>query len=121
MPSILIIDDEPDIRELLALRARLDGYAVQIAMDGQEGLERHRERHADLVIVNMRMPRLGGLETIAALRDELPALPIISLSADEALLQEARARGASMTFRKPFDVDAVMTTVQQLLAQSRAA
>jgi CheY-like chemotaxis protein len=107
MARILIIDDEELFR--LALRQLLEswGHEVLEARDGREGLACYREALPDLVIMDIIMPDLEGLETIQALRREFPTCDILAVTgskfADMDLLYLATKMGARQTLPKPLD------------------
>lgn len=79
-PRVLVIDDEPNIRELLRMYLGKEGYEVQEAHDGREGLDAFAARAPSLVILDVMMPRLDGLEVCRAIRAQ-SAVPIIMLTA----------------------------------------
>jgi phosphoserine phosphatase RsbU/P len=78
--EILIIDDDAAVRDMLALYLRSQGYATATAVDGAAGVERCVERRPDLVLCDLRMPGMNGLEVMAALKIEFPDLPAIVVS-----------------------------------------
>ena len=129
MARILVVDDEPEIRDLCAMTLREAGHHVVLADNGQSALDIHRIAPQDLVLLDMFMPIKDGLETLTALRSSSPAPKIIAVSAgwrvtgrrhapDEVprdVLDEARARGADAVLHKPFDPDDLVKAVQTLL------
>ncbi len=116
--TVLIVDDDRDLREVLALAATFHGYEVRLATDGDDALARQRVDPADAVIVDLHMARVGGLDTIAELRRQFPSLPIMAMSGDDDSLDVARAQGASAVFKKPFDIDMLMSTVRPLVGDT---
>ena len=78
---ILIVEDDPNILRGLDLNLAMEGYKVRTAADGEEGLRIARTERPDLLIVDVMLPRLGGLELIRELRKEDPDMPILILSA----------------------------------------
>jgi CheY-like chemotaxis protein len=129
MARILVVDDEPEIRDLCAVTLREAGHHVVLADNGQSAIDIHRIAPQDLVLLDMFMPIKDGLETLAALRKAHPAPKIIAVSAgwrvtgrrhaNEAaprdVLDEARALGADAVLHKPFDPDDLVRTVETLL------
>ena len=104
---ILIIEDDPEVRELLKVLLTRKGFEVDVAGDGTEGIHAFRTHPADLIITDLVMPGKEGLETIIDLRREFPDLKIIAISGggvdgQNNYLNAARLCGATMTFRKPF-------------------
>jgi two-component system alkaline phosphatase synthesis response regulator PhoP len=66
--KILIIDDEPDILDLLTVILRGEGYEVVVAADGEDGVARFREEHPELIISDVRMPKMNGMEVLQTVR-----------------------------------------------------
>ena len=117
---ILVIDDDPLIRA--ALRGILEpvGYSVQEAANGREGIDLYRESQADLVITNIVMPEMDGLEVIRELHGVRPGLPLIAISGydpkdESGYLSLAEEYGALKSFSKPFDRDEVLEAVKEML------
>ena len=80
MPKLLVIDDEPGIRDLLDVLLSRKGYAVVLADGGRKGLELFRREHPDAVILDLKMPEMDGLTVLKQLREADPALPVIVLT-----------------------------------------
>ena len=118
-PSILVIDDEADICSSLQERLEMDGYQVRTASDGRKGLRLYHEHAIDLVITDVLMPELDGLEVVRTLRSLSASLPIIVMSGggsrDLDFLVEASEFGATRTISKPFGLEELMTMVHDLL------
>ena len=115
--QILVVDDEANLRRVLTAQLSRDGYEVHTAADGEAGLAVLREHHIDLVITDLRMPKIDGLELLRqALRDD-PQLPVVILTAhgtvDNAV--EALKTGAFDYITKPFDQEEVRTIVKKAL------
>jgi nitrogen regulation protein NR(I) len=115
--QILVVDDEANLRRVLAAQLSRDGYEVHTAPDGEAGLAVLREHHIDLVITDLRMPKMDGLELLRqALRGD-PQLPVVILTAhgtvDNAV--EALKTGAFDYITKPFDQAEVRTIVKKAL------
>lgn len=120
MARILVVDDDPDLRELVEFRLRKTGHTVLSAPDGAGALAIVDERGApDLAILDVMMPGMDGLELLVALRarDGLAALPAIFLSARilPADIQAGRALGATY-LTKPFVAPALISAVTAALA-----
>ena len=122
MAKILVVDDDSLIRQ--ALRAALEpaGHEVIEAANGREGVDFYRGLHADLLITNIVMPEMDGLEEIRELERTNPGLKIIVISGYDlheknGYLELARDLGAQRTFTKPFDVDEVKAAVEELLLE----
>src|SRR5688500_9555608 len=80
MATILVVDDEPNIREVVGLYLRRDGHSVVLASDGEEALRLHRERRPDLVVLDLMLPRIGGIEVCRRMQAER-RVPLIMLTA----------------------------------------
>jgi CheY-like chemotaxis protein len=118
--TILICDDEDSLRELI--RAILNGdYEFAEAVDGHEALDLIRRLKPDLVLADVMMPRLGGLELLAEVRKdpELERMPIIVVTAFAGERAAALEAGADGFLAKPFDPDELTATVEELLQTPR--
>ena len=129
MAHILVVDDDPEIRDFCAVALRDAGHHVVLADNGQSALDIHRIKPQDVVLLDMFMPIKDGLETLTALRQARPAPKIIAVSAGwrvtgrrvategapRDVLDEARALGADVVLRKPFDPDDLVRALESLL------
>ncbi len=113
MNTILVVDDEPDIRELLVDILRDEGYVTLAAGDGLAALELLRETAIDVVIVDTMMPRLGGVELVRLMREQsaLQEVPVILMSA--AQRPKLDGLGVCAFLPKPFDVTALLHAVTE--------
>lgn len=121
MATVLVIDDNPDVRDLLSEALEVAGYQVEVASDGGAGLRRLAERRFDLVITDIFMPEKDGIETILEMRRDYPGVKIIAMSGggatgNLAYLPAARQLGAIRSITKPFVCANVVATVRELLA-----
>ena len=115
MAMILIIDDEETIRVLLRSALQTEGYEVAEAVNGREGLERYRDRPADLVITDILMPELNGLDMLLELTREFLHAKVIAISGageQKNLLDVAKLLGARQTFQKPFSMPQLLSAVR---------
>lgn len=116
--TILIIDDEKNIREGLSAALELDGYSVKLATNGAEGLALIEKGDIDLVITDLRMPGISGEEVLAKVRGESPGIPVIVLtghgSIDTAV--DAMRNGAYDFLTKPLSLDRLSLIVKRALA-----
>jgi CheY-like chemotaxis protein len=118
MVDILIIDDEPQMRRLVTRILKGAGHAVHEAKDGQAGIKLFREVRPLLVITDIVMPDMEGIELIRTLRQEAPNLLILAISGGSNLalyLRSATALGATAALPKPFAADELLTAVSDLL------
>jgi two-component system KDP operon response regulator KdpE len=113
--NILVVDDEPQITRVLKTTLASQGYGIRTAADGKQALQEMKGWTPDLVITDLRMPNMGGLELCRAIRSE-SRVPIIVLSVkgEETIKVEALDAGADDYITKPFNVN-------ELLARVRAA
>jgi CheY-like chemotaxis protein len=102
---VLVVDDEADLLEIVTDRLEGEGYRVLTARDGEEALERVRATRPPCIILDLKMPRLGGLAALAALRRQAPDAHVIVLtgSPNRPLAEACRASGADDFLLKPFD------------------
>jgi DNA-binding response OmpR family regulator len=118
MPSVLIVDDEEQVRHLIRIGLEESGYEVREARSGQEGLALYREKPADLVIMDIVMPGQDGFDSIRTLRQEFPAARVIAMTGESDMigilnyLDVATMLGACRTFQKPFEVANLIEAVR---------
>jgi DNA-binding response OmpR family regulator len=114
---VLVIDDEPGYRELLAREFDRLGLAVDTADDGVDGVARASERDYDLAVVDLTMPRLGGLEVLDELKKARPRMPVLLITgfASVETAVYAMRHGAADVVLKPFDLEPFLSRVKTLL------
>ena len=120
MKNILVIDDDAQIRSILRLVLEREGYAVEEAHDGLEGLRIYRENPADLVITDIIKPNKEGIELIKDLLQEFPDIKIIATSGGGSMppqlyLGLADRLGVDRVFAKPFDIKELLAAMKALL------
>ena len=120
MTTILIIDDEEQMRGMLRKMLERAGYDVLEAMEGEAGLNLYKSAQVDLVITDLLMPGREGLETIMAFKRENPAVRIIAISGggrDGVLnfLPAAEKLGAAASLSKPFERQELLATIARVL------
>lgn len=122
-PTILLVDDDEDILKLLAMRLRAAGYTVRTAGSGEEALGLIEAERPQLVITDLRMDGIDGLELFDALHSKAPTLPVIILTAHGTIPDavDATRRGAFGFLSKPFDGQALLLQVEQALRLSPPA
>ena len=121
MANILVIDDEAPLRRFVTLALKKQGHSLSEAADGAEALRILAERPIDLVITDLMMPEIDGIETILELRRLYPATKIIAISgggefqSGADFLRAAESLGADRTLAKPFQFKQLLPAVQALL------
>ncbi|WP_437315000.1 response regulator [Sorangium sp. So ce385] len=119
---VLVIDDEEDIRDTLDVFLSSEGYVVATAESGEAAVQQAQREPFDLAITDLRMPGMGGDETVAALKRLNPYLPIIVVTgyaSDESVGRCSKA-GAFRIVSKPVELDALLLLVQAALGRARA-
>jgi len=117
--TILVIDDAVDICVTLHKRLTMEGYQVWTAPDGRKGLQLYKDLQVDLVITDVLMPEIDGLEVVRILHRLSPSLPIVVMSGganrDLDFLIEATEFGATRTISKPFCFNELVAIVRDLI------
>jgi two-component system, chemotaxis family, chemotaxis protein CheY len=120
--KILVVEDEMDSRDFLATFLKLSGYSVSTANDGLEALKKAKAEHPDIIISDICMPILDGIEMVKTLRNssEFRAIPIIMMTAlgSENLISGMNA-GANEAMRKPINPDALLKHIKDWLAKPK--
>jgi two-component system, OmpR family, KDP operon response regulator KdpE len=121
LPKILVVDDEPQLTRVLRTGLKSRGYDVRAAADGLAGFEAFNDWHPDLVITDLAMPNVDGLELCRRLR-AVSQVPIIVLSAkgEEKTKVEALDLGADDFVTKPFGIDELLARVRASLRRAHA-
>lgn len=119
--SLLVVEDDEQFREFLREVLGRHGYDVDAANDGKEALRLFDECRPDLVVTDLVMPGVDGLELVGELRRSSPTIPIIAISggmvtAPQSYLKVALALGANAVLEKPFYAEALLGKVAELLA-----
>jgi DNA-binding response OmpR family regulator len=117
---ILVAEDQTDIRDLLVMNLRSAGYEVTAVGDGEQALAHHAERASDLLILDLMMPRVDGLEVCKALRAKGSATPILMLTAKSTELDRVLGLelGADDYLTKPFSLAELLARVKALLRRA---
>jgi|SRR5271157_221139 len=122
MAKILIAEDERDIRDLITFTLRFAGYEVVAASNGEEATVLAKQEIPDLILLDVRMPRMTGYEACAVIKADarLKDIPVIFLSAkgQEAEIQAGLQAGAAEYLLKPFAPDQLTTRIKAVLAKS---
>ncbi|MTT30975.1 response regulator [Terrilactibacillus sp. BCM23-1] len=116
-PAILIVDDQFGIRILLNEIFQKEGYQTYTASNGVQALEIVQEYHPDLVILDMKIPGMDGLEILKRIKEKESDIKVIIMTAYGELekIKQAIESGAITHFAKPFDIDDVLNAVKKEL------
>src|SRR5882672_7036592 len=123
MASVLIVDDEPNIRRMVGALLGAEGYEVRDAADGAAGLTRVRESEPDVVLLDLMMPgELDGLGTLAQLREAVPDVPVVMMSGRAGLADAVKATklGAYNFLEKPLSPESVLLALGAALELRQA-
>lgn len=120
MPDILIIDDEKAIRKTLTEILSFEGYKIEEAADGEEGLKKFREKSFDVVLCDIKMPRVDGIEFLQKAGEANPDVPIIMISGHGNIetAVEAVKKGAYDYISKPPDLNRLLITIRNAMEKN---
>jgi two-component system, cell cycle response regulator DivK len=120
-PTILVIEDHSDAREVLTIILRQKGYNVIEAENGLRGLLQARGNYPDLIIMDLALPEMDGVETARRIREtpELSHIPIFAVSGflTRDVEADVRAAGCVQMFKKPFDFESLLESISLVLAK----
>jgi DNA-binding NtrC family response regulator len=121
MPSILIIDDKDSMRQMLSKTLESEGYEVEMAKDGEGGLEKAKEKKYDLILADLKLPKMDGLEVLSSLKNLDPEVAVIMMTAYGTIESavEAMKQGAFDFLAKPFDTDHLNVLIKRALENRR--
>jgi two-component system response regulator PhoP len=117
---ILLVEDEAPLRETLGARLKREGYAVDLASDGEEGIYLGREVPFDVAVIDLGLPKMSGMELVRALRSEGKKFPILILTARSSWQDkvEGLKSGADDYLVKPFHVEELLARLNALLRRA---
>jgi len=120
-PTVLLIDDEKSLVETLSVLLSGEGFEVIPALSGEEGLEKFDERRVDLVLADVRMPKMSGVEVLESVRDRSPHTPVVLMTAQASLRSaiEAVNLGATHYVQKPFENEELIAILRRSLDWGR--
>ena len=118
---VLVIDDNEDVRTLIQLALRAEGFHVSVAANGQDGMSLLRKEVSDIVVTDILMPEQDGIETIAELRRDFPDVKIIAISGALSAtgfdyLRVPIQLGAARILRKPFEIQELVGVIRELVS-----
>ncbi len=114
-PSVLVVDDDRALCTALRMILELAGYRVATATSGRAALAQAAADPPAVVLLDLHMPGMDGYQTQTALQAQLPAVPVVFMTARDRVWQEAAAHHAAGALPKPFDVDLVLDTVARFI------
>jgi len=116
-PLVLIVDDDPRLREFIRVNLELEGYMVREAESAEAGLSAIEDQAPDLVLLDVMMPNVNGWERLQRMQERHGSIPVIMFSGkvDERALAEAAERGARGYIGKPFDPQQLIERAKQLV------
>jgi len=121
MARILIVDDEPELTDMLKMRLESAGYEVITAVDGQEGLEKAKKEKPDLMILDLMLPKMDGYKVCGLLKNDArySKIPIIIFTAraQESDVKMGQEVKADAYITKPFEPNKLMSKIKELLGQ----
>jgi two-component system response regulator MprA len=123
LARVLVVDDEPALRDALESSLAFEGYEVTTASDGLEALDAIAEKSPDLVLLDIMMPRMDGLTTVRRLRSRGDTVPVLMLTARDAVGDRVTGLdvGADDYLAKPFELDELLARVRALLRRNSIA
>lgn len=123
MARILIVEDESKIARFLELELKYEGYEAELATDGREGLEKALNNNIDLVVLDIMLPGLSGIEVCRRIRQEGSRIPIIMLTAKDDVMDKVAGldMGADDYMTKPFAIEELLARIRVALGRHQSA
>ncbi len=117
--KILIVDDQKGVRRLLEELFKKEGWQVRVAGDGYEAIEKVGEQIPDLILMDVKMPNMNGLEATHAIMTANPDIPIIMMTAygEIEIVKQALEAGVRRCISKPFDIITLRDMVHELMLE----
>ncbi|MCX8084168.1 MAG: response regulator [Calditerrivibrio sp.] len=115
MKTVLVVDDDPNIRLLLSDELWDRGYNVITAVDGDEALVSFSEEYVDIVILDIRMPKVSGIDVLRSIRNAKSAVPIIIYTANPDDLPDLSEYGNTVKITKSSDITPVIKQIESML------
>jgi two-component system OmpR family response regulator len=117
----LVVDDERSLTDLLSMALRYEGWEVKTAGDGRTAIKLAREHRPDVVVLDMMLPDVGGLDILKRMRTDAPSLPVLFLTAKDAVEDRVAGltAGGDDYVTKPFSLEEVVARLRGLVRRSR--
>jgi CheY-like chemotaxis protein len=117
--KVLVVDDDPSVRESLGKVLKGAGYEVALATDGDEAVRRFESEHVDLMLLDIGLPIKSGWEAFERITRRDPVLPMIIITGQTGQYKTAVAAGVGALMEKPLDAPKLLETMQELLAEPK--
>ncbi|NQE68158.1 putative transcriptional regulatory protein TcrX [Nocardia gamkensis] len=121
--TVLVVDDEPVLAEMMSMALRYEGWEVTTAGDGRTAIAKAREGRPDVVVLDVMLPDMTGLEVLGKLRAQLPSLPVLLLTAKDSVEDRIAGltAGGDDYVTKPFSIEEVVLRLRSLLRRTGVA
>jgi DNA-binding NtrC family response regulator len=119
--KVLVVDDEKIVRDFLSRLLSLKGIRVKAVEDGFQAIEKAKKEKFDMVLLDVRMPKMDGVETLKKLKKLNPGTKYVMMTgySVDVLLAQAKKEGASASFKKPFDINQVTSLLEDYIQKKR--
>ncbi len=117
MKKVLVADDEPSIRKLYARELKKEGYEVQFASNGQEAIQMVRSGHPDVIVMDIRMPGMDGIEAMSRILEEDNELPVIINTAYSSYKENFLSWSADAYLTKSADLTELKGTIRSIFEE----
>ncbi|MFH1860514.1 MAG: response regulator [bacterium] len=121
MAKILIVDDEKDLADILGAILQLEGHEITTVSDGYQAIEEAKNTNFDLIMMDIRLPEMNGVETFIRIKKINPTVKVVMMTgfAVEDLIEEAINHGAYACIHKPFDLKKVIEIIQKVISENK--
>lgn len=118
--NVLVVDDEPVLAEMVSMALRYEGWSISTASDGSSAIATARARRPDVVVLDVMLPDMSGLDVLHKLREENPQLPVLLLTAKDAVEDRIAGltAGGDDYVTKPFSIEEVVLRLRALLRRT---
>ena len=118
--NVLVVDDEPVLAEMVSMALRYEGWSISTAGDGESAIATARNQRPDVVVLDVMLPDMSGLDVLHKLREEIPQLPVLLLTAKDAIEDRIAGltAGGDDYVTKPFSIEEVVLRLRALLRRT---